>query len=672
MSGFVVKPPVFFGAVAIIVAFLLVGALLPGQAETAFGAMQAWVLSRFGWFYLLSVAVFVGAAIILATGRTGDLKLGPDDAEPDFPYLSWLAMLFAAGMGIGLMYFAVGEPLMHAAAPPDVPPGGPAASRAAMSITFFHWGIHAWAIYAIVGLSLAYFGFRYNLPLTIRSGLYPLLKNRINGGLGHAVDIFAICGTVFGIAASLGFGVMQMSAGLHYLTGIEASTRLNLILVVAVTAIAMLSAVTGVEKGVRRLSELNLLVAVLLMLFVLAVGPTELLMRDFVQNIGAWLDTLLLRTFNIYAYDPKPWIDKWTLFYWAWWISWSPFVGMFIARISRGRTVREFVVGVLLAPTAFTFFWMTVFGNTAMFIDQTAAQGALATAVQADLSVALFKFFTYLPWPAITSTVAVILVAIFFVTSADSGSLVVDTLASGGETRTPWLQRVFWCALEGGAAAVLLLTGGLAALQAATVATALPFCVIMLVLVWGLFRGMRADLVQANARGALAATPAVTVPWQRRLSLIVNTPDADDVAAFIDGQATPALESVAEELTRRGRPARVERGEGAIVSLVAAAEGVRDFVYGVQVAEHRLPGLTMLDTRDADVRHEARTYFSDGSRGYDIMGLTREQIIFDVLSRYEAWQAVTQMPEAALVVRAPEHAPPEPASAGEHPAAMKE
>jgi len=671
LSGFVVKPPVFFGAVAIIVVFLLIGALLPGQAETAFSAMQAWVLSRFGWFYLLSVAIFVGAAIILAAGRTGDLKLGPDDAEPDFPYLSWLAMLFAAGMGIGLMYFAVGEPLMHAAAPPDVPPGGPAARRAAMSITFFHWGIHAWAIYAIVGLSLAYFGFRYNLPLTIRSGLYPLLKNRINGGLGHAVDIFAICGTVFGIAASLGFGVMQMSAGLHYLTGIEASTRLNLILVVAVTAVATLSAVSGVEKGVRRLSELNLVVAILLMLFVLIVGPTELLMRDFVQNIGAWLDTLLLRTFNIYAYDPKPWIDKWTLFYWAWWISWSPFVGMFIARISRGRTVREFVIGVLLAPTAFTFFWMTVFGNTAMFVDQTAAHGALSAAVQADLSVALFQFFTYLPWTAITSTVAVILVAIFFVTSADSGSLVVDTLASGGETRTPWLQRVFWCALEGGAAAVLLLTGGLAALQAATVATALPFCVIMLVLVWGLFRGMRADLVQASARGALAATPAAPVPWQRRLSLIINTPDADDIAAFIERQATPALESVAGELTRRGRPACVARGEGGAISLVAAVEGVRDFIYGVQVAEHRLPGVTMLDTRDADVRHEARTFFSDGSRGYDIMGLTREQIIFDVLSQYEAWQAVTQTPEAALVVSAPEHAPPEPASNGEPPAATK-
>lgn len=669
MPVFVVRPPVFISSVAIITAFLLIGVIAPGQAQEIFSAVQSWVLGRFGWFYLLSVAIFLVSAIALAMGRTGDLKLGPDDAEPDFPYVSWIAMLFAAGMGIGLMYFAVGEPLMHAAAPPEKMASAAATQREAMSITFFHWGVHAWAVYAIVGLSLAYFGYRYNLPLTVRSGLYPLLKSRINGVAGHVVDTFAICGTVFGIAASLGFGVMQISAGVSYLTGIAPSTWLNIALVAGITCVATLSAVTGVERGVRRLSELNLLVAVGLMLFVLAVGPTELLMRDFVQNIGAWLDKLLLRTFNIYAYEPRPWIDRWTLFYWAWWISWSPFVGMFIARISRGRTVREFVFGVLFVPTVFTFFWMTVFGNTAMFVDRTMADGALSAAVQSDLSVGLFQFFGYLPWPAVTSTIAVILVAIFFVTSADSGSLVVDTLAAGGETNTPWQQRVFWCSAQGLVAGVLLVSGGLAGLQSATVAAALPFCVIILVLVWGLFKGMRADLAQQQARergglGAPAATPASSASWQRRLSLIINTPDADDVAQFIARDVGPALESVAMELSRRGRPAQADQGAGG-VSLVASVDGVRDFIYGVQAASHRLPGVSVLDTRDNDLRHEARTFFSDGSRGYDIMGFTREQIIHDVLAQYETWQTLVQMPAAALVVSAPEHVAPE--GAGEPP-----
>ena len=334
-----------------------------------------------------------------------------------------------------------------------------------MTVTFFHYGVHAWAIYAVVGLSLAYFGHRYNLPLTIRSGLYPLLKERIHGPIGHAVDIFAICGTIFGVATSMGFGVLQINAGLTHLIGLPNTALVQLTLIAVVTGAATISVVTGVDKGVRILSELNLATAVLLMLFVLAVGPTALLMRDFVQNIGFYLDGFLLRTFNIYAYEPRPWIDAWTLFYWSWWISWSPFVGMFIARISRGRTVREFVIAVLCVPAGFTFLWMTVFGNTALFLDTKVADGALSAAVAADMSVALFQFFEYLPLPAVTSTLAVALIGVFFVTSADSGSLVVDTIAAGGRTDTTTAQRVFWCSLEGVVAGVLLAAGGLGALQ---------------------------------------------------------------------------------------------------------------------------------------------------------------------------------------------------------------
>ncbi|MCO5732517.1 BCCT family transporter [Rhizobium sp. SSA_523] len=659
MPKLVMNPPVFIGAVVVTVIFLTIGILFPDNAETVFAEVQAWILSTFGWLYLLAVAIFIFSVLFLATSQYGNLKLGPEDSLPDFQYLSWIAMLFAAGMGIGLMYFSVGEPITHFAAPPEAQPLSVAAQRQAMSVTFFHWGIHAWAIYAVVGLSLAYFGYRYNLPLTVRSGLYPLLKNRIHGPIGHAVDIFAICGTLFGIATSLGFGVLQINAGLNYLLGLPNSVTVQLILIAVITMTATISVVTGVDKGIRRLSELNLMIAVLLMVFVLAVGPTAQLLRDFVQNIGFYLDSIVLRTFNIYAYEPRPWIDAWTLFYWAWWISWSPFVGMFIARISRGRTVREFVTAVLFIPAGFTFFWMTVFGNTALFIDTTVAQGALHVAVQDDLSIALFQFFQYLPLPTVTSTLAVLLVAVFFITSSDSGSLVVDTIAAGGETETTTIQRVFWCSLEGIIAGVLLLTGGLAALQSATIATALPFSLIMLLLVWALFKGMSSDLAQSRISlggSQPQAAPAAGLTWQRRLSLILNAPTEADVQRFLADTVTPALKDVAQELERRGRRATVAHDpQEHTVSLTVPAEGVRDFVYGVQPARFRLPAFSALEATRQEHRSEARTYFSDGSRGYDVMGMGRDQIIADVLVQFDRYLQVVQMPETSLVLGAPEH-----------------
>ena len=432
---FIINRPVFFGSLLVIGAFLAIGIVFPNQADEVFGSVQTGILQSFGWFYLLCVGIFLIAVLLLCFGRYGRLKLGPDDSTPDFKFTSWIAMLFAAGMGIGLMFYAVGEPMTHFMAPPTADPRSIQAMREAMTVTFFHWGIHAWAIYAVVGLSLAYFGYRYNLPLTIRSGLYPLLKERINGPIGHVVDIFAIVGTMFGIATSLGVGVSQINAGLAYLLGAPVGPIVQLPLIAVVTALATASVVSGLDKGVRILSEINLVVAILLMLFVLVVGPTAQLFRDLVQNLGLYLDTLVLRTFNIYAYEPTPWVDAWTLFYWAWWISWSPFVGMFIARISRGRTVREFVTAVLFIPAGFTFIWMTVFGNTAMFIDTGIAAGAVGQAIAADISTGLFHFFQYLPFSGLTSTLAILLVAIFFVTSSDSGSLVVDSIAAGGKPR---------------------------------------------------------------------------------------------------------------------------------------------------------------------------------------------------------------------------------------------
>jgi len=656
---FVINPPVFFGALVIIGVFLGIGILLPSQAEAIFGGLQSRILSGFGWLYLLSVGIFLTAMLLLCFSRYGDLKLGPDDSTPDFSFTSWVAMLFAAGMGIGLMFYGVGEPMTHVLAPPTAEPGSVAAVREAMSVTFLHWGIHAWAVYAVVGLSLAYFGYRYNLPLTIRSGLYPLLKERIHGPIGHAVDIFAIVGTVFGLATSMGAGVTQINSGLSFLLGLPTGPAVQLPIIALVTGLATASVLTGLDKGVRILSELNLLIAILLMLFVLMVGPTTELMRDFVQNLGLYLDSIMLRTFNIYAYEPTPWIDAWTLFYWAWWISWSPFVGMFIARISRGRTVRQFITAVLFIPAGFTFIWMTVFGNTAIFLNNGVAEGALGAAIAKDLSVGLFEFFTYLPFPAITSTLAIFLVAIFFVTSADSGSMVIDTISAGGETETTTLQRVFWCAVSGLVAAVLLLAGGLNALQSATITSALPFILVMLALLWSLLAGMRADLAQQRTSRltaeAIPAYPAAGLSWQKRLGLILHAPTEREVRAFIAGQVRPALEQVARELLARGQESRVEDGDDGAVALRYETEGARDFVYGVAVASHPIAVLAPLDTRKPDHRYEARTYFSTGGRGYDVMGMTREQLIGDVLVQFERYVSLTQSPDVRLLQAAPEH-----------------
>ena len=652
--------PVFFISSAIIIVMVLIGIIFPADADRIFSAAQSWVLDTFGWFYLLSVGIFLFFALYLAISRLGDLKLGNDDAAPDYPYLTWLAMLFAAGMGIGLMFYAVAEPILHYSIPPEAEPGTFAAARQAMAITYFHWGVHAWSIYAVVGLSLAYFSFRYNLPLTIRSGLYPLLQNRINGPLGHAVDIFAICGTLFGIATSLGLGVLQINAGLNYLLDVPQTATIQIVLIAVVTAMATLSVVSGLDVGIRRLSEGNLILAILLMLFVLVTGPTEFIFRAFVQNIGTYLDTIVERTFTLYAYEPRDWVSNWTLFYWAWWISWSPFVGMFIARISRGRTVREFVVGVLFVPSAFTFFWMTVFGNTAISLDMGSADGAISAAVNADISVALFQFFEYLPLSVVTSIFGIVLVAVFFVTSSDSGSMVVDTIASGGSDETPVWQRIYWCGLEGLVAALLLLAGGLTALQTMTLISALPFAVILLLLAFGLIKGMKADVARATTREhAQPAIPARSMNWQERLQWLLAEPTRDDVTRFIDKTVEPALQDVKNALNARGVDADVARApEDGGVMLTVVSNATRNFLYGVHPETHLAIAFSAAEvTRPKRKRSQvwlARTFFSDNSRGYDVMGFRREEIQADVLAQFEAYQLLTSAPATALYATAPD------------------
>ena len=635
--------PVFYPVAALVLLLVAVSFIAPGPTEAMATAAQDWVAEEAGWFTILTVAGFLVFVVGLAVSSLGKIRLGPDHSTPDYSYVSWFAMLFAAGMGIGLMFFGVAEPVMHFVDPPVGDAMTAAAARQSMRITFFHWGIHAWAIYGVVALSLAYFAFRHGLPLRIRSSLFPLIGERIYGPIGHAVDTFAVLGTIFGLATSLGFGVIQINAGLNYLLGIEVSVLVQVILIIVITLVATGSVVAGLDKGIRRLSELNMLMAVMLLAFVLVAGPTVHLLQAFVQNTGMYVSNLFSMTFNLYAYEPTSWLGGWTLFYWGWWIAWSPFVGMFIARISRGRTVREFVTGVLLVPLGFTFIWMTIYGNTALHMVAIEGVTGLSDAVAADTSVALFRFLEELPLTAVTSTVAVLLVTIFFVTSSDSGSLVIDMLTSKFEEESPVWQRIFWALLEGTVAIALLIAGGLGALQAATLASALPFTVIMLLMCWGLFRALRLDVMKrASIRDAHPLPQgAAAGEWKTRLQMLVRQPGKREVLQFLREQVHPALEAVAGELQAQGVQARVEsddEGGGRVWLRVGHGEEM-DFFYSAHLEAYDPPSFVMEDPRRRR-REEARSYraavhLREGGQGYDLMGWRREEIIHDVLDQYQ-------------------------------------
>jgi len=508
--GIDVQPQVFIPSVLLIVAVAIFGAGFTDTAEVAFTAVQSTLITYAGWFYILCVATFLIFVIGLGVSRYGTIKLGPDDATPDYSYGSWIAMLFSAGMGIGLMFYSVAEPILHFDSPPVGEGGTVESARQAMDITFFHWGLHAWAIYITVGLSLAYFAYRHDLPLTLRSALYPIIGDRIYGWIGHTVDIVAVLGTMFGVATSLGLGVMQVNAGLNFLTGLPESATVQLGLIAVITLMATGSVVLGLDRGIRRLSEINLLLGLALVGFVFVVGPTLFLVESFVSNVGNYLQSVVPRTFDTYPYADTDWQGSWTLFYWAWWIAWSPFVGMFIARISRGRTIREFILAVLFVPTAVTFFWLTVFGDTALYGILETGTTAVLDATNASIPTALFTMLDQLPLAVITSIMATFIIVTFFVTSSDSGSLVIDIITSGGDTDPPVVQRVFWAVSEGIVASVLLVAGGLSALQTAALTTALPFAGVLLLICYGLLRGLQ----QEKPRSAASPHSPSSMPSQ--------------------------------------------------------------------------------------------------------------------------------------------------------------
>ena len=626
----------FAGASAVIILLAVFAIALPQTAASVFTVAQAWTIENFGWFYVTAVAVFFVLMLWLAIGPTGRLKLGPDDAEPDFPFLSWVAMLFAAGMGIGLMYFGVAEPVQHYITPPEAEPNTMLAAREAMAITYTHWGLHGWSIYGLVGLALGYFAHRKGLPLAMRSVFHPLIGDRIYGPWGDLIDIFAICGTLFGISTSLGLGVSQIVSGLNVLVGLPNTPLMQVVLIGIVVGLATISVLSGVGKGVRRLSELNLVIAVCLMLFILLAGPTLFLIRAYVQNFGLYLDHFVMRSFQLYAYEPRAWLADWTLFYWAWWIAWSPFVGMFIARISRGRSVREFIISVLTVPTAFTFLWMTVFGNSAMDLDMGLAQGAISEAVVNDLSTALFKFLEYFPLPMVTSALAIALVMVFFITSADSGALILANLSSRptDDDDAPGWMRVYWAVMLAVVSGALLLAGGLSALQTATLVAALPFAVILLLTGAGLIRQMNADL-----RGEEIDQTAPHLG--ARLRFVFAPASRQQIQRQIAVTAAPALQDVHDALSANAELSQLETSEAGVVSLSIDTETGHAFHYTVEPRSRPRPALNASEARRNRRELEWRMMVtsSDGRRPRDLTGFSREQIVSDVLEHLQRWRA---------------------------------
>ena len=633
--------PVFFISAGLIIAVCFYGALFSEHASLVFSDLQSWLLTNLGWLYMGSVAGFFMLVIYLAFSRFAHLRLGADDSEPEYSYGSWFAMLFSAGMGIGLMFFGVSEPMTHFLEPPVGEGGTIDAARNAMQVTFFHWGLHAWAIYIIIGLALAYFSFRHDLPLTLRSALYPVIGDKIYGKWGNAVDIFAILGTMFGVATSLGIGVMQVNAGLNYLFGLPVSIMVQVALIAAITCAATVSVVAGLDAGIRRLSELNLVLALLLMVFVLVAGPTVMLLSSLIQNIGMYLSGLVDMTFRIYAYEPNEWIGNWTLFYWAWWISWSPFVGMFIARISRGRTIREFILGVLLVPSGFTFLWLTIFGNSGLWLEMHEAGAGLATAVQTNMPTAIFVLLDQLPLTGITSALATMLIVTFFVTSSDSGSLVIDIISSGGAENPPVWQRIFWAVSEGAVAATLLVAGGLAALQTAAISSALPLIIVMFLVCYGLMKALHAE---PSVRGVRPiATSSVPVAggskaWQSRLKAMLGRFKEGEAQAYLETTARQAMEEVLAQLTTQNILHAGIEAEENLIRLTAGQGEEFDFLYEIKLREYSLPSVAFpeLPTKKSERNYwRAEVTLLEGAQQYDVAGYSKEELMSDILTQFE-------------------------------------
>ena len=638
----VISATLFF--VVLLVAMILIA---PEQTQTLLNAAKSGIFANFSWFYVLAFSVFLGFLVILSVSSLGNIKLGNDEEEPEFGFLSWLAMLFAAGMGVGLMFFGVAEPLTHYLS--DITTGSAEhKQQEALLHTLFHWGIHAWAVYGTIALALAYFGFRYKLPLALRSCFYPLLKERINGKLGDLIDIMALLATLFGVITTLGFGASQLGAGLHQLGWIsENSFSLQVVVIAVVMSLAIFSAISGVGKGVKILSELNLTLAFCLLIFVLVAGPTLYLLSAFSDNIGTYLSNLVQLSFKTYVYEQEHtgWFSGWTILYWAWWCSWAPFVGLFIARISKGRTIREFIFGVLVIPSMFGILWFTVFGNTAIWLNDGEAAGTLGQMISSPETL-LFKFLDYLPLSGVTGLVSLVVISLFFITSADSGIYVLNNIASRDKSlAAPRWQAVMWGILMSVVAIVLMQSGGLANLQAMTLLVALPFAMLMLLMCFSLWKGLNADKKYFDTKVNPTSIFWTGDKWKERLEQMMNQTQEKDILRFLKHTVLPAMRELRQELISKYELSvqintLFDQDEPA-VELVIQKDLMRDFMYGVKSIGREVSEQLINDDNLPHIQHsmtyEPYTYFFDGRVGYDVQYMDQDELIADMLKHYERY-----------------------------------
>ncbi len=679
-SGDRLNPIVFFGSTIGIVVFTLWTMFFNEAASDVLFAVLAWISDSFGWFYFIAVVAYLVFVIFIGFSRFGKIRLGPDHSVPEFNIVTWAAMLFAAGIGIDLLFFSVAEPVTHFLAPPEGDPETVEAARRALQYTFLHWGLSGWGIYTLVGMSLAYFSYRHGLPLTIRSALYPIIGRRIHGPIGHTVDIAAVLGTVFGIATSLGIGIIQLNFGLSYMFGLPESTITQAVLAIVIVVFAAISAVTGVDRGIRRLSEFNMALALLLMLFVLASGKTLFLLNALVTNVGDYLSSFVALSFNTYAFDPPTdWLNAWTVFFWAWWIAWGPFVGLFLARISRGRTIRQFVAGTLILPLAFMMAWMSTMGNTA--IDMVMFDTGVADFGEQAMNnpgSAIYLFLESLPWVGLTTVVVTILAIVFFITSGDSGSLVLSNLTSvikDPNNDAPSWMRILWAAIIGALTLALLIVGGLEALQSAVVIMGLPFAFVLFAMMLGLYKALSVEALKDDSQrksmaghlsGRVGPGEHAAGNWRQRLIRAMSFPERRQIRRFLAEIGKPTMKEISAVLREKGFAAEMVDGlagaSGDHLALNVPLGGEQDFTYQIWPRACAMPSFTVRDTHAGAHYYRLEVHINEGSLGYDVYGYTKDQLIADILDQFERHlhflHAQRERPGTAAVM------PDDPATAG--------
>ena len=639
---------VFYCSATLILLFSIITILFNEQANLVIINILNWVSRTFSWYYLLAATLYLVFIVFIACSRYGEIKLGPKHSKPEFSLLSWSAMLFSAGIGIDLMFFSVAEPLSHYMSPPVGEAETFEAARQSMVWTLFHYGLTGWSMYALIGVALGYFSYRYNLPLTIRSALYPIFGKRINGPIGHTVDTAAVLGTIFGIATTCGIGVVQLNYGLHVLFGLPENIWIQTALIGVAVIITIISVTAGVNKGIRVLSEINIYVSIGLLLFILFMGNTEFLLGALIQNFGDYLSQFPKLSLSSFPFEqPKEWMNSWTLFFWAWWIAWSPFVGLFLARISRGRTIREFVTGTLVIPLLFTLTWLSIFGNSALYSVIFDGNTQLATTVLENPAHGFYDLLAQYPGFTFLAGVATITGLLFYVTSADSGALVLGnftTKFTNIEHDSPRWLSVFWAIAIGLLTLAMLMANGVTALQDTTIIMGLPFSFVIFFVMAGLYKSLRLeDFRQAST--SLNAAPVVgnvdILNWKKRLSRVMLHPSLSQTRTMLDNVCKPAIEAVATELIDKGIQVNIqeksleEEPELYHLDLTIQLDEEENFVYEIWPVRYDTPNFSSRGKRTKRYYYRLESYLFEGSQGNDLVGYSKEQVINDILDKYE-------------------------------------